>query len=271
MPAGISPDQVERIRLDGQDNLLLRVAGGRAADAVQLVLRSRATRSSGWCSTTARCGRRRRRARCATSARRGGDFLQGTRWDETLRGARGQRPVRRRRRQRRVRAGRSAGSTGCSTSRAMTRCACRRASRPTRWSASGLDGQRQPDPAGSGHGGAADAVQLVHRSRATRSSGWCSTTARCGRRRRRARCATSARRGGDFLQGTRMGRAHRGARGQRQVRRRGGNDVYVLGDLRFDAVFDFAGDDEVRMPAGISPDQVERIRTRRPATTCCCG
>jgi Ca2+-binding RTX toxin-like protein len=39
-----------------------------------------------------------------------------------------------------------------------------------------------------------------------------------------------------------------------------GNDVYLPGFGGQDTVYDSGGDDEVRMPAGVTPDQVERVR-----------
>jgi Ca2+-binding RTX toxin-like protein len=66
--------------------------------------------------------------------------------------------------------------------------------------------------------------------------------------------------GSEFLAGTQYDETFEGRGGNDSFDGGAGNDVYVLGDLGFDGVVDIGGDDEVRMPAGISPDQVERIR-----------
>jgi Ca2+-binding RTX toxin-like protein len=66
--------------------------------------------------------------------------------------------------------------------------------------------------------------------------------------------------GSETLQGTQHDETFEGRGGNDQFIGATGNDVYVLGDLGFDAVMDWGGEDEVRLPAGISPDQVERIR-----------
>ncbi|HXT33782.1 MAG TPA: calcium-binding protein, partial [Vicinamibacterales bacterium] len=253
---GISPDQVERIRLSGSYDLILRVAatgeqvtiGGWFYSATNQIERVVFDDGTVWNAADTSSLRRLGTA--------GDDFVQGTEYDERLEGRGGNDVLL-------GGAGNDVYVPGFGGSDWVSDFAGDDELRLDGVSPDQIERIRQSGSydlvlrvAGTGDqitlgGWFYDAANQIERIVFDDDTVWDAAETSSLRRFGTA--------GDDFVQGTEYDERLEGRGGNDVLLGGAGNDVYVPGFGGSDWVSDFAGDDELRLE-GVSPDQIERIR-----------